>query len=64
MSVTGLGFFQVTMPDGTLAYTRDGSFSLDSQGNVVTASGYPISPAITIPVGTQSVTIGNDGTSR
>jgi flagellar basal-body rod protein FlgG len=62
MSVTGLGFFQVTMPDGTLAYTRDGSFSLDSQGNVVTATGFPISPAITIPISAQSVTIGNDGT--
>jgi flagellar basal-body rod protein FlgG len=62
MSITGLGFFQVTMPDGTLAYTRDGSFSLDMQGNVVTASGYPISPAITIPVTAQSVSIGTDGT--
>jgi flagellar basal-body rod protein FlgG len=62
MTVSGLGFFQVTMPDGTLAYTRDGSFSMDSQGNVVTASGFPISPAITIPISAQSVTIGNDGT--
>jgi flagellar hook-basal body protein len=49
MSITGQGFFQITMPDGTLAYTRDGSFSMDNQGNVVTASGYPLSPAITIP---------------
>jgi flagellar basal-body rod protein FlgG len=62
MAISGLGFFQVTMPDGTLAYTRDGSFSLDMQGNVVTASGYAISPAITIPVSAQSVTIGTDGT--
>jgi flagellar basal-body rod protein FlgG len=62
MSVNGLGFFQITMPDGTLAYTRDGSFSMDSQGNVVTASGYPVSPAITIPITAQSVTVGNDGT--
>jgi flagellar basal-body rod protein FlgG len=62
MSVTGEGFFQITMPDGTLSYTRDGSFSLDSQGNVVTASGYPLSPAITIPITAQSVTIGTDGT--
>ena len=62
MSVNGLGFFQITMPDGTLAYTRDGSFSMDSQGNVVTASGYPVSPAITIPITSQSVTVGNDGT--
>ena len=39
MSIKGLGFFQITMPDGTLSYTRDGSFSMDTQGNVVTASG-------------------------
>src|SRR5450631_3734202 len=62
LSITGQGFFQITMPDGTLAYTRDGSFSLDSQGNVVTASGYPISPAITIPIAAQSVSVGADGT--
>ena len=59
--VNGRGFLQITMPDGTIAYTRDGSLTLDSQGNVVTASGYPLSPAITIPTGTQSVTIGADG---
>ncbi|HEY3656699.1 MAG TPA: flagellar basal-body rod protein FlgG [Steroidobacteraceae bacterium] len=62
MSITGLGFFQITMPDGTLSYTRDGSFSMDAQGNVVTASGYPLSPAITIPANTQSVSVGTDGT--
>lgn len=61
MSISGRGFFQITMPDGTIAYTRDGSFTLDNQGNVVTASGYPIQPAITVPVGTQSVTVGTDG---
>jgi flagellar basal-body rod protein FlgG len=61
MMVNGRGFFQITQPDGTLAYTRDGSFTLDAQGNVVTATGYPLAPAITIPTGTQSVTIGNDG---
>jgi flagellar basal-body rod protein FlgG len=62
MSISGLGFFQITMPDGTLSYTRDGSFSMDAQGNVVTASGYPLSPAITIPANAQSVSIGTDGT--
>jgi flagellar basal-body rod protein FlgG len=62
MSISGLGFFQITMPDGTLSYSRDGSFSMDSQGNVVTASGYPVSPAITIPINAQSVTVGTDGT--
>ncbi len=62
LAVTGQGFFQITMPDGTLAYTRDGSFSLDATGNVVTAAGYPLSPAITVPVGSQSLTVGSDGT--
>ena len=62
MSVSGLGFFQITMPDGTLSYTRDGSFSMDAQGNVVTSTGYPLSPAITIPANAQSVTVGTDGT--
>ena len=61
LQISGQGFFQITMPDGSLAYTRDGSFTMDNQGNVVTASGYPIQPAITIPVGTQSVTVGTDG---
>ena len=61
ISVTGRGFFQITMPDGTIAYTRDGTFSLDNQGNVVTASGYPLQPAINIPQGTLSATIGSDG---
>jgi flagellar basal-body rod protein FlgG len=61
LSISGRGFFQITLPDGSIAYTRDGSFTLDNQGNVVTASGYPLQPALTVPVGTQSVTVGNDG---
>jgi flagellar basal-body rod protein FlgG len=61
MSVNGRGFLQITMPDGTVAYTRDGAFSLDNQGNIVTAAGYPLQPAINVPAGSQSVTIGNDG---
>src|ERR1700722_16377964 len=61
LMVNGRGFLQITLPDGTLAYSRDGSLSLDAQGNVVTASGYPLSPAITIPQGTQTVTVGTDG---
>jgi flagellar basal-body rod protein FlgG len=61
LSVSGRGFFQITLPDGTIAYTRDGTFSLDNQGNVVTASGYALQPALNIPQGTQSVTIGADG---
>jgi flagellar basal-body rod protein FlgG len=62
VAVNGRGFFQVTMPDGTTAYTRDGNFQVDSQGQLVTNGGFAVSPAITIPEGTQSVTIGADGT--
>ncbi|MET0549159.1 MAG: flagellar basal-body rod protein FlgG [Xanthomonas sp.] len=60
--VNGRGFFEVQMPDGTTAYTRDGSFQIDAQGQLVTNSGYAIQPGIQIPEGAQSVTIGNDGT--
>ena len=62
VAVQGRGFFQVLLPDGTLAYTRDGSFQMDSQGQLVTSTGYQIQPAITIPDGAQGITIGNDGT--
>jgi flagellar basal-body rod protein FlgG len=61
IAVTGRGFFQITLPDGTLAYTLDGSFKLDGQGNLVTSNGYALSPAITIPANAQSITIGSDG---
>jgi flagellar basal-body rod protein FlgG len=50
------------MPDGTLAYSRDGTFQMDSQGQLVTSTGYQIQPSITIPDGAQGITIGNDGT--
>jgi len=50
------------LPDGTTAYTRDGSFQTDSQGQLVTSSGFPVQPAITIPTDAQSITIGRDGT--
>ncbi len=62
LAVNGNGFFQVLMPDGSLAYTRDGSFQLSATGQLVTASGYQVQPAITIPAGAQSVTFGTDGT--
>jgi len=62
IAINGNGFFQVLMPDGSLAYTRDGSFQVSSTGQIVTASGYAVQPAITIPTGAQSVTIGADGT--
>lgn len=59
--ISGRGFFQVLMPDGTLAYTRDGSFKVDSEGRMVTASGYEVQPSITVPSGVTSVTISPDG---
>jgi len=62
VAINGAGFFQILMPDGTTAYTRDGSFQTDSQGQVVTSSGYPVQPALTIPPNTISVTIARDGT--
>jgi len=62
IAVQGRGFLQVTMPDGTVAYTRDGSFHLNSDGQIVSNSGYPIEPALTVPANAQSITIGNDGT--
>ena len=62
LAVQGKGFFQVLMPDGSLAYTRDGSFQVNQEGQLVTASGYQVQPAISVPEGTLSVTIGSDGT--
>ena len=62
MAVRGNGFFQIQMPDGTTGYTRDGSFQLNSQGQLVTNGGYQVQPGITIPANAQSVTVGNDGT--
>jgi flagellar basal-body rod protein FlgG len=61
LAVNGQGFFQVQMPDGSVAYSRDGSFHLDSQGQIVTSNGFPISPSITVPAGTLQVSIGQDG---
>jgi flagellar basal-body rod protein FlgG len=61
VAIEGRGFFQVQMPDGTNAYTRDGSFQLSPQGQMVTSSGYVLQPGISIPDGAQSVTIGRDG---
>ncbi|NUO72957.1 MAG: flagellar basal-body rod protein FlgG [Frateuria sp.] len=62
LAIQGRGFLQVTMPDGTIAYTRDGSLHMDQNGQVVTANGYAVDPAITIPANAQSITIGSDGT--
>jgi flagellar basal-body rod protein FlgG len=62
VAINGQGFLQVSLPDGTTAYTRDGSLHQDANGQLVTSSGYPLSPAITVPSNAQTVTIGNDGT--
>jgi flagellar basal-body rod protein FlgG len=61
VAINGQGFFQVQMPDGTTAYTRDGSFQTNAQGQLVTSSGYQVLPAITIPQNATSLTIGSDG---
>ena len=61
VAIQGAGFFQVLQPDGTTAYTRDGSFQTDSQGQIVTSNGFVVQPAITIPANATSVTIGQDG---
>jgi flagellar basal-body rod protein FlgG len=60
--IQGKGFFQVKQPSGEIAYTRDGSFQLDKNGNIVDASGNPLEPAITIPPQAQNITIAADGT--
>jgi flagellar basal-body rod protein FlgG len=62
VAIQGSGFFQVLLPDGTTAYTRDGSFQVDNQGQLVTSSGYTVQPAITIPADALTLTIAKDGT--
>lgn len=61
MAINGRGFFQILMPDGSINYTRDGKFQIDSTGQVVTSGGFPLEPGITLPEGHQSITIGTDG---
>ena len=62
VAIEGEGFFQVIKPDGTLAYTRDGSFNRDANGAVVTSDGYFVSPQITVPQTALEVSVGQDGT--
>ena len=62
IAVSGDGFFQVLQPDGAIAYTRDGSFKLSPTGQVVTASGALLQPAMTLPNNALSITVGADGT--
>ena len=62
MAINGQGFFQVLLPDGTTGYTRDGSFHVDSEGQVVNANGFALQPALTIPPNSIQINIGQDGT--
>lgn len=62
LAINGRGFFQILQSNGTVAYTRDGSFQIDDQGQIVTSDGLPLQPAIAIPANAQSITIGTDGT--
>ena len=61
LAIQGRGFFEVLLPDGTPAYSRDGSFQLDSTGQLVTSEGLTLQPGVTVPDNTQSITIGSDG---
>jgi flagellar basal-body rod protein FlgG len=60
--IEGKGFFQVSRPNGEINYTRDGSFRIDSTGQMVTANGFLLEPAVTIPADTTEITVGMDGT--
>jgi flagellar basal-body rod protein FlgG len=62
VAVEGSGFFQITLPDGTTGYTRDGSFQLDASGQLVSGAGYAVQPGINIPANARSITIAKDGT--
>jgi flagellar basal-body rod protein FlgG len=62
LAISGGGFFQILMPNGQTGYTRAGSFHPDAQGNVVTADGNPLQPAITVPPDATNITVGSDGT--
>ncbi len=62
IAIKGAGYFQILLPGGQTGYTRAGSFHLDSQGNVVTADGNALQPAIAIPIDATNITVGSDGT--
>ncbi|HNU10047.1 MAG TPA: flagellar basal-body rod protein FlgG [Rubrivivax sp.] len=62
LAIKGRGFFQVQLPDGGTAYTRDGGFQLDADGQLVTAAGHAVQPGITIPAEAQKVSVAADGT--
>jgi len=62
VAISGSGFFQILKPDGDLAYTRDGTFQKNDQGELVTSGGYVVQPGITLPDNAQSISVGTDGT--
>ena len=62
LAIEGDGFFQISMPDGRIGYTRAGNFNISAEGQIVTGEGYPLQPQIQVPEGTESITIGSDGT--
>lgn len=62
LAIEGDGFFQIEMPDGSTAYTRDGAFKVNQEGIVMTADGYPLTPAITVPTDYEQIAVGADGT--
>ena len=62
IAIKGQGFFQITLPDGSTGYTRDGAFQVDANGQLVTNNGYAVMPGITIPANALAVVVGGDGT--
>ncbi|GKT23781.1 MULTISPECIES: flagellar basal-body rod protein FlgG [Comamonadaceae] len=61
VAINGNGFFEITQPDGTIGYTRDGSFQLDAQGRMVTSSGLPVANGITVPANATAISISTEG---
>ncbi|MCX8031330.1 MAG: flagellar basal-body rod protein FlgG [Thermodesulfovibrionales bacterium] len=59
--IEGEGFFQISLPDGSVAYSRSGAFKLDNEGRIVNSDGYPIEPALTVPANTLSINVSSDG---
>jgi flagellar basal-body rod protein FlgG len=62
VAIEGQGFYQIQLPSGDVAYTRNGAFSLDSEGRIVNSDGFPLAGEIAVPLEAQSITIGGDGT--